>query len=87
MKDTIRFKFINDPIKLNGKNKPITLMLNNAVLVNHGDEFLGPYIITPTWDAQELETEKKLFTQNFIINPIPRYEYENEAHGLTLVIG
>ena len=50
------------------------------------DYFDGPYVVTPNWTTQELETDDKICTDDISVLEIPVSEVENEAGGLTLTI-
>lgn len=36
-----------------------------------GEEYAGPYEVTPGPDMQVLRTERKVATKNIVINPVP----------------
>ena len=48
----------------------------------------GEYTVTPRLNESViLETEQKSMSQNVTVQPIPIYETENSAGGLTVIIG
>ena len=51
----------------------IDMEMGCSIVVNQivGEEYEGPYEVTPTQSTQTLSTELKTCTQDIIINPIP----------------
>lgn len=51
------------------------------------DLYGGPYEVTPkAWDAQVLETEGKLMSDDVTVFRVPYYETSNLYNGLTVFI-
>lgn len=48
--------------------------------------YSGPYIVTPTFEDQYLDTDHKSMQTDVTVKEIPVHEVSN-AHGYTLVIG
>ena len=48
--------------------------------------YSGPYIVTPTFEVQELDTDHKSMREDVTIKEIPVHEVSN-TYGYTLVIG
>ena len=47
----------------------------------------GPYVVTPDFTDQVLETAEKMMSDDVIVNEIPVAEVTNPAGGLTLTVG
>lgn len=63
--------------------------LGTAINVIHlqGDEYEGPYIVTPKVEQQELATRAKTMTDNVTVLEIPYAEVSNLSGGYTVTIG
>ena len=47
----------------------------------------GPYMVTPDFTSQVLETAEKMMSDDVIVDEIPVAEVTNPAGGLTLTVG
>ena len=52
-----------------------------------GEEYDGPYIVTPEFEAQTLDTTNKHLSNDVVVLEIPMSEVSNMSGGLTLNIG
>lgn len=52
-----------------------------------GEEYAGPYAVTPDISAQTLATAQKFMRQDVSIHAIPYYDVGNSAGGRTIYIG
>lgn len=50
-------------------------------------EFLGPYVVNPTFDEQVLDTDSKLMTADVTVKPIAVSRTSNLSGGITVFIG
>lgn len=74
---------LNTNISLNG-----ILSTSNSLngSIRYYDEYQDTYTITPSTEAQTIETKNKLLADNLTINPIPYVEEQND-YGMTIYIG
>lgn len=70
------------------QTKTVNMGLSTKVVVNHisGDTYDGDYTITPTQNAQTLQTIYKTCTDNIKINPIPSNYGLITWNGSTLTV-
>lgn len=52
-----------------------------------GEEYPGPYTVTPTRENQVLRTAQKVATRNITVFEIPYVEVSNMSGGKTATIG
>ena len=52
-----------------------------------GETYEGPYTIRPAIDAQIMETNNKLMTDDVTIQAIPYHSVDNAEMGQTVIIG
>lgn len=64
-----------------------SVAVTGPVVAAHGEEYSGPYDITPLFSAQVLPTAKRLMRQDVTVKKIPQYEVSNDYGGYTLIIG
>lgn len=57
-----------------------------AVIKRDAEEYSGEYEVTPSADAQTLQTKNRLMADDVEIKPIPYYDVSNEF-GRTIYIG
>lgn len=57
-----------------------------VIVREEADEYEGAYSVTPTGDAQILETANKKMISNVEVKAIPYYDISNE-YGRTIYIG
>lgn len=65
----------NDPCAVTfrvAERVPIKFAVENVVKIGDAEQiYQGPYEVTPTTEAQRLETAGKSMRDNVVVNPIP----------------
>lgn len=71
------------------ETESLDVELETAINVIHlqGDEYEGPYIVTPKVEEQQLATRAKTMTDNVTVLEIPYAEVSNLSGGYTVTIG
>ena len=62
-------------------------LVADTVQVHGGEEYAGPYVVTPTLTGFDLETNDKYMSDDVTVNPIPINSAGNPQGGYTVVIG
>lgn len=62
-------------------------LVADTVQVHGGEEYAGPYVVTPTLTGLSLDTYDKYMSDDVTVNPIPINSAGNPQGGYTVVIG
>lgn len=75
------------PMLMSASRQVIPMSLGAAYITVDGEEYAGPYEITPkAWNEQVLQTEGKLMTDDVTVFRVPYYETVNLFDGKTAYI-
>ena len=94
----IRFKIIQPPatefVVESGRvalqlreQEQVRMTVERAVRIYEAEMYAGPYSVTPSPDAQTLETEGLVMQEDVNIRSIPFFEVSNTVGGTTVYIG
>lgn len=61
--------------------------IDQAQIIIPGDQYDGPYTVTPRVEAQTLPTTYKTMAHDVTVLEIPYYETSNLSGGYTAIIG
>lgn len=71
-----------------GKMNELDAELGAArISITEGEDYTGPYEVTPDFAAQTLPTKAKTMTDDVTVKSIPVYRVDNAAGGRTVTIG
>lgn len=75
------------PMAVSASRQVIPMSLGAAYITIAGEEYTGPYEVTPkAWVDQTLETEGLLMTDDVTVFKVPYYETSNLFDGKTVYI-
>lgn len=75
------------PMQVAASTVEIPMEVEVAFQLIDGDEYEGPYTVTPGFSEQTLATNQKLMLDNVTVYEIPVTRTSNPQGGLTVIIG
>ena len=75
------------PMAVSASRQVIPMSLGAAYITIAGEEYAGPYEVTPRLYAQSLDTDGKLMEDDVTVYEIPVTRTTNPTGGLTVLIG
>lgn len=75
------------PMQVAASTVEIPMEVEVAFQFVEGDEYEGPYTVTPSFSEQTLATNQKLMLDNVTVYEIPVTRTSNPQGGLTVIIG
>lgn len=85
----IKFRVQRQDIPMHIKRPAIQMSVQPAVIVYAEDakKYDGEYTVEPDWHDQTLETKDKIMVDDMTVKTIHMWEFDNDAGGVTCVIG